>query len=56
MDGNGVAMVGPSLVNIVQVSLDRGKKGSIGKMPSFKGRFSEVQEKALSYYIYSLNY
>lgn len=56
MDGNGVAMVGPSLTNIVAVALDRGKKGSIGKMPSFKGRFSEVQEKALSYYIYSLNY
>jgi len=54
VDGNGMAGVAPSLVNIVGVALEKGKKGEIGKMPSFAGRFSEVQEKALDYYIFSL--
>lgn len=54
VDGNGLAGVAPSLTNIVGVALEKGKKDAIGKMPSFAGRFSEVQEKALSYYIYSL--
>jgi cytochrome c oxidase cbb3-type subunit 3 len=54
MDGNGIDMVAPSLVNLVGEVLDKGKKGSIGYMPIFKNRFTDVQTKALGEYIYSL--
>lgn len=53
-DGNGLVGVAPSLTNVVGEVLEKGKKGSIGIMPSFKGRLNETQEKALSTYIYSL--
>jgi len=35
--------------------LERGKKGYIGKMVSFKGRLTPVQEKAVGSYILSLS-
>lgn len=54
MDGNGIQMVGPSLVDLVGDVLVNGKKDSIGYMPPFKNRFTDVQEKALGEYIYSL--
>lgn len=54
MDGNGIEMVGPSLANLVGTVLEKGKKDKIGYMPSFKNRFTEVQTKALSEYVYSL--
>lgn len=53
-DGKGIEGTGPSLANVVGTVLERGKKGSIGIMPSFKGRLNETQEKALGAYIYSL--
>ncbi len=54
IDGNGVEMVGPSLVDLTGEVLKYGKKDSIGYMPPFKDRFTDVQEKALGEYIYSL--
>lgn len=54
IDGKGIAMVGPSFVNLVGTVLDMGKKGSIGKMPAFKNRFTDIQYAALNEYIYAL--
>jgi mono/diheme cytochrome c family protein len=34
--------------------LPNGKKGIIGEMPAFPGRFTPVQEKALAAYIATL--
>lgn len=57
-DGNGMAFVAPNIVAyddaLVKAVLQDGKKGSIGMMPSFKGRLNETQEKALATYIRSL--
>lgn len=55
MDGKGITGVAPAFTDLVAAVLQHGKKGQIGKMPSFAGRFGAVQEKALDYYIYSLS-
>jgi cytochrome c oxidase cbb3-type subunit 3 len=52
-------MVAPSLKSyndkLVAGVLKDGKKGSIGAMPSYDGRLSETQVKAVAEYIRSLN-
>ncbi|RXJ99285.1 cytochrome C oxidase subunit III [Arcobacter sp. CECT 8986] len=57
-DGKGIAYVAPNIAqysnDLVQTVLGNGKKGHIGKMPSFKGRLNPTQEKALATYIRSL--
>ncbi|AXH13217.1 c-type cytochrome [Halarcobacter bivalviorum] len=57
-DGKGMAYVGPNIVEyddaIVATVLENGKKGTIGMMPSFKGRLNPTQEKAVAAYIRSL--
>lgn len=57
-DGKGNGGQAPDLAGydtpLVQHVLENGKKGAIGTMPSFKGRFTEVQQKALATYLYSL--
>ncbi len=51
----GIPNVGPKLSGYdVKVDLLGGKIGKIGVMPSFKNRFTPVQEKALETYISSL--
>lgn len=54
VDGKGLPGTAPSLADTVTDVLQKGKKGEIGIMPSFKGRLNETQEKALSTYIKSL--
>jgi len=57
-NGEGIAMVAPSLKSyndeLVTAVLKDGKKGSIGAMPSFAGRLSETQVKAVAEYIRSI--
>ena len=57
-DGKGNNGMAPNLtgydLTLVQHTLEHGKKGMIGKMPSFKTRMTPVQEKALAEYIQSL--
>jgi cytochrome c oxidase cbb3-type subunit 3 len=58
-DGKGMAGMAPDLTiygttTFVADVLDRGKTGSIGTMPSFKGRLSDIQYKAVGTYILSL--
>lgn len=53
-DGKGLPGTAPSLADTVTDVLQKGKKGEIGIMPSFKGRLNATQEKALSTYIKSL--
>ncbi len=57
-DGKGNNGMSPNLaeydLTLVQHTLEHGKKGMIGKMPSFKTRMTPVQEKALTEYIQSL--
>ncbi|SFV90654.1 Cytochrome c oxidase subunit CcoP [hydrothermal vent metagenome] len=57
-DGKGNNGMAPNLANydltLVQHVLGHGKKGMIGRMPSFKTRMTPVQEKALAEYIQSL--
>lgn len=60
MDGKGMGGSAPDLTNygkpaFVADVLTRGKKGQIGQMPSFKGRLTPVQEKAVATYILSLS-
>jgi cytochrome c oxidase cbb3-type subunit 3 len=49
----------PSLVTydatLMSNTLQHGKKGVIGKMPSFKTLITPVQEKALTVYVQSLS-
>ena len=53
--GEGMPNVAPSLKGYdVKTALAKGKKGSIGVMPSFVNRFTPVQEKALETYVKSL--
>ena len=53
--GEGMANVGPKLSGYdVSTVLAGGKSGKIGVMPSFKTRFTPVQNKALETYISSL--
>jgi len=57
-DGKGNAGMAPNISEydneVIKHILANGKKGIIGRMPSFKGRFTEVQEKALATYIQSI--
>lgn len=58
-DGKGNGGMAPSLVDydaaVVSNTLKHGKKGIIGKMPSFTTMITPVQEKALTVYIQSLS-
>lgn len=58
-DGQGNSGMSPSLVAydeaVVSHALQHGKKGQIGKMPSFKTMLTPIQEKALAVYIQSLS-
>ena len=54
-NGEGIPNVGPKIAGYdVANVLAGGKKGKIGVMPSFKTRFTPVQQKALETYISSL--
>lgn len=58
-DGKGNNGMAPNLTaydaTLVSHVLEHGKKGSIGRMPSFKSMVTPVQEKALTAYIQSLS-
>jgi len=58
IDGKGMEYVAPNILEyddaLVHSVLLDGKKAEIGAMPSFKGRLSLTQEKALAAYIRSL--
>jgi cytochrome c oxidase cbb3-type subunit 3 len=57
-NGEGMAFVAPNLKAyddaLVSAVLKDGKKGVIGAMPSFEGRLSETQVKAVATYIRSI--
>lgn len=57
-NGEGMPYVAPNIKDytdsLVQNILIDGKKGNIGAMPSFKGRLSETQMKAVAEYIRSI--
>ncbi len=57
-DGKGMGGMAPNLAEyddkIVASVLTHGKKANIGAMPSFEGRLSETQVKAVSSYIRSI--
>ncbi len=57
-DGKGNNGMAPNLAEydgtLVSHVLEHGKKGMIGRMPSFKTRMTPVQEKALTVYLQSL--
>ena len=59
MDGQGNNGMSPNLVSydaaLMSNTLQHGKKGVIGKMPSFKTLITPVQEKALTVYVQSLS-
>jgi len=60
-DGKGMGGMAPDLTkygtpDFVADVLNRGKKGFIGTMVSFKGRLTPVQEKAVGSYILSLSH
>ncbi len=54
-DGKGMNGMAANIAEydntLVHNVLEHGKKGSIGRMPSFKGRLTPVQEKALASYL-----
>ena len=58
-DGKGMNGMAPNLREyddtIIQHVLEHGKHGIIGRMPSFKGMLTPVQEKAVAVYIRSLS-
>jgi cytochrome c oxidase cbb3-type subunit 3 len=58
-DGKGNDGMSPNLVSydaaLINHTLQNGKKGMIGKMPSFKTLITPVQEKALTVYVQSLS-
>ncbi|MCB4743548.1 MAG: c-type cytochrome [Sulfurovum sp.] len=58
-DGKGNNGMAPNLagydLTLVQHVLEHGKKGMLGKMPSFKTTTTPVQEKALAEFLQSLN-
>ena len=63
-DGEGIdgkaqdltdAMYAGFPVEALTYSIENGKKGSIGTMPSFKGRFTDTQIKAVATYVKSLS-
>jgi cytochrome c oxidase cbb3-type subunit 3 len=57
-DGKGMDGMAPNLAGyddtLVKNVLTHGKKGNIGAMPSFEGRLTETQDKAVASYIRSL--
>jgi cytochrome c oxidase cbb3-type subunit 3 len=54
-NGEGLEMVGPKINGYdIKNTLAQGKKGKIGKMPSFSTMITPVQEKALTVYVQSL--
>ena len=57
-NGEGMAYVAPNIKtysdDIIATVLLDGKKSSIGEMPSFKGRLSETQVKAVATYLRSI--
>jgi len=57
-DGKGNGGSAPNLANydepLIKHVLKNGKKGIIGDMPAFSGRFTPVQEKALAVYLQTL--
>ena len=57
-DGKGNAGMAPNLTTydaaLMNHVLHNGKKGSIGRMPSFKTLITPVQEKALTAYVQSI--
>jgi cytochrome c oxidase cbb3-type subunit 3 len=57
-NGEGMAYVAPNIKtysnDLVVSVLTDGKKSSIGQMPSFKGRLTDTQEKALASYLRSI--
>ncbi|MCK5110695.1 MAG: c-type cytochrome [Arcobacteraceae bacterium] len=57
-NGEGMAYVGPNIKSyddsIIASVLKDGKKSSIGEMPSFDGRLSDTQVKAVAAYLRSL--
>jgi cytochrome c oxidase cbb3-type subunit 3 len=62
MDGTGMDYVAPNIRNftpdLITTVLQNGKKGAIGKMPSFKTedlRLTETQQKAVGTYISNLS-
>jgi cytochrome c oxidase cbb3-type subunit III len=59
VDGKGNNGMSPNLVSydaaLMKHTLQNGKKGMIGKMPSFKTLITPVQEKALTVYVQSLS-
>ncbi len=58
-DGTGMDGMAPNLKEyddkLIAAVLEHGKVGIIGTMPSFKGRLTKVQEKAVATYIRSLS-
>lgn len=58
-DGKGMNGMSPNIAEydetLIHNVLQHGKKGMIGKMPSFKTMITPVQEKALTVYIQSLS-
>jgi len=58
-DGKGNNGMAPNLASydatVMKHVLENGKKGSLGRMPSFKTLITPVQEKALTAYIQSLS-
>jgi cytochrome c oxidase cbb3-type subunit 3 len=58
-DGKGMDGMAPNLVTyddaLINHVIQNGKKGTIGKMPSFKTLITPVQEKALTVYVQSLS-
>ena len=58
-DGKGNGGMSPDLIAydavLMKNTLQNGKKGMIGKMPSFKTLITPVQEKALTAYVQSLS-
>ncbi len=58
VDGKGNNGMSPNLLEyddaLMNHVMQNGKKGMIGKMPSFKTRITPVQEKALTSYVQSL--
>jgi len=57
-DGKGNSGTAPNIAEydqtLVEHVLENGRKGTIGTMPSFKGRLTPVQQKALASYLSSL--
>ncbi len=57
-NGEGIAYVAPNIKrysdDLVATVLTNGKKGVIGRMPSFEGRLTELQMRSIASYIRSI--